>query len=171
MLCRLDWAVSDCVPSASAASESPSVACCRGGSCRQGVRQSAVSLLVLAAGRDAEGGGCDNSGPVGTLTDTMAVLQSEIENLWLINMQNLAQTAASITTGGAHVMYHTKGLAPLTATLLAASGVEAAGEGVDTQKHAATITKGTPGVLHGSFSLLLQDAEGQVIDPHSISAG
>ena len=43
--------------------------------------------------------------------------------------------------------------------------------GVDTDKHAATITKGSPGVLHGSFSLLLQDAEGQVIDPHSISAG
>lgn len=51
------------------------------------------------------------------------------------------------------------------------TGVEAAGMGVDTDKHAATITKGTPGVLHGSFSLLLQDAEGQVIDPHSISAG
>ncbi|KAL3136384.1 Bifunctional NAD(P)H-hydrate repair enzyme [Trebouxia sp. C0009 RCD-2024] len=50
-------------------------------------------------------------------------------------------------------------------------GVEAAGMGIDTDKHAATITKGTPGVLHGSFSLLLQDAEGQVIDPHSISAG
>lgn len=50
-------------------------------------------------------------------------------------------------------------------------GVEAAGMGVDTDKHAATITKGSPGVLHGSFSLLLQDAEGQVIDPHSISAG
>ena len=68
-------------------------------------------------------------------------------------------------------MYHTIELAQLTATLMAASGVEAAGEGVDTQKHAATITKGTPGVLHGSFSLLLQDAEGQVVDPHSISAG
>lgn len=50
-------------------------------------------------------------------------------------------------------------------------GVEAGGEGVDTQKHAATLTKGSPGVLHGSFSFLLQDAEGQVIDPHSISAG
>ena len=55
--------------------------------------------------------------------------------------------------------------------LLMHAGVEAAGMGVDTDKHAATITKGTPGVLHGSFSLLLQDAEGQVIDPHSISAG
>lgn len=55
--------------------------------------------------------------------------------------------------------------------LLSAAGVEAAGLGVDTDKHAATITKGSPGVLHGSFSLLLQDSEGQVIDPHSISAG
>lgn len=50
-------------------------------------------------------------------------------------------------------------------------GVEAGGEGVNTSKHAATLTKGTPGVLHGSFSYLLQDSEGQVIDPHSISAG
>jgi tryptophan synthase beta chain len=50
-------------------------------------------------------------------------------------------------------------------------GVEAAGHGVETEKHAATLTKGTPGVLHGSFSYLLQDDEGQVIDPHSISAG
>ena len=50
-------------------------------------------------------------------------------------------------------------------------GVEAAGEGVDTQKHAATLSKGSPGVLHGSLSYLLQDAEGQVVDPHSISAG
>ena len=50
-------------------------------------------------------------------------------------------------------------------------GVEAGGEGVDTDKHAATLTKGTPGVLHGSFSYLLQDADGQILDPHSISAG
>ncbi len=50
-------------------------------------------------------------------------------------------------------------------------GVEAGGEGVNTNKHAATLTKGTPGVLHGSYSYLLQDSEGQVIDPHSISAG
>jgi len=50
-------------------------------------------------------------------------------------------------------------------------GVEAAGEGVDTNKHAATLTMGSPGVLHGAFSYLLQDEEGQIIDPHSISAG
>lgn len=50
-------------------------------------------------------------------------------------------------------------------------GVEAAGFGVDTDKHAATLTLGSPGVLHGSFSYLIQDSEGQIIDPHSISAG
>lgn len=42
---------------------------------------------------------------------------------------------------------------------------------METDKHAATLTKGSPGVLHGSMSYLLQDGEGQIIDPHSISAG
>ena len=50
-------------------------------------------------------------------------------------------------------------------------GVEAAGEGVDTEKHAATLTKGRVGVLHGAMSYLLQSDEGQVIEAHSISAG
>jgi tryptophan synthase beta chain len=50
-------------------------------------------------------------------------------------------------------------------------GVEAAGEGAETEKHAATLTKGRVGVLHGAMSYLLQDDDGQVIEPHSISAG
>ena len=50
-------------------------------------------------------------------------------------------------------------------------GVEAAGSGVNTDKHAATITKGSIGILHGSMSLLLQNNEGQVQEAHSISAG
>jgi tryptophan synthase beta chain len=50
-------------------------------------------------------------------------------------------------------------------------GIEAAGEGVDTDKHAATLTKGRPGVLHGAMSYLLQDNDGQVTEAHSISAG
>ncbi|HEY2032647.1 MAG TPA: tryptophan synthase subunit beta [Rhizomicrobium sp.] len=50
-------------------------------------------------------------------------------------------------------------------------GVEAAGEGVDTHRQAATLTKGTPGVLHGSRSYLLQDSDGQIEEAHSISAG
>ncbi len=50
-------------------------------------------------------------------------------------------------------------------------GVEAAGKGVATGCHAATLTAGRPGVLHGAMSLLLQDGEGQVLEAHSISAG
>jgi tryptophan synthase beta chain len=50
-------------------------------------------------------------------------------------------------------------------------GVEAAGEGTDTPHHAATLTKGTPGVLHGARSYLLQDRDGQILEAHSISAG
>jgi len=54
---------------------------------------------------------------------------------------------------------------------VAIHGVEASGEGVDTPRHAATISKGSPGVLHGSRSYLLQDKDGQVTEAHSISAG
>ncbi|MCS6943720.1 MAG: tryptophan synthase subunit beta [Geminocystis sp.] len=50
-------------------------------------------------------------------------------------------------------------------------GVEAAGSGIETGKHAATLTHGTPGILHGALSYLLQDEEGQVLEAHSISAG
>ncbi|MGV3711895.1 tryptophan synthase subunit beta [Pseudolysinimonas sp.] len=50
-------------------------------------------------------------------------------------------------------------------------GIEAAGDGVATEKHAATIERGRPGVLHGSRSYVLQDEDGQTIESHSISAG
>ncbi|XP_054818348.1 tryptophan synthase beta chain 1-like [Prosopis cineraria] len=50
-------------------------------------------------------------------------------------------------------------------------GVEAAGFGLDSGKHAATLMKGEVGILHGAMSYLLQDDDGQIIEPHSISAG
>jgi tryptophan synthase beta chain len=50
-------------------------------------------------------------------------------------------------------------------------GVEAAGEGMDTGRHAAAINGGRPGVLHGNMTYLLQDDEGQITEAHSISAG
>jgi tryptophan synthase beta chain len=56
-------------------------------------------------------------------------------------------------------------------TDVALYGFEAGGEGVDTPRHAATIGKGRPGVLHGARSYLLQDDDGQTIESHSISAG
>ena len=50
-------------------------------------------------------------------------------------------------------------------------GVEAGGDGLATGRHSATLTTGRPGVLHGAMTYLLQDADGQVIETHSISAG
>jgi tryptophan synthase beta chain len=50
-------------------------------------------------------------------------------------------------------------------------GVEAAGEGIETGRHAASLTGGRPGVLHGNRTYLLQSDDGQIIDAHSISAG
>jgi len=50
-------------------------------------------------------------------------------------------------------------------------GVEAGGKGLPSGKHAASLVRGRPGVLHGSFSYLLQNREGQVLPAHSISAG
>jgi len=50
-------------------------------------------------------------------------------------------------------------------------GFEAAGDGVDTPKHAATLNRGVPGVLHGAKTYMLQDEDGQTMESHSISAG
>jgi tryptophan synthase beta chain len=50
-------------------------------------------------------------------------------------------------------------------------GVEAAGYGIESGKHAASLTGGSPGILHGNKTYLLQDEDGQIIEPHSISAG
>ncbi len=50
-------------------------------------------------------------------------------------------------------------------------GVEAAGEGIATGRHAASLSAGTPGVLHGNRTYLLQDANGQILETHSVSAG
>ncbi|MFT4305964.1 MAG: tryptophan synthase subunit beta [Microbacterium sp.] len=50
-------------------------------------------------------------------------------------------------------------------------GVEAAGDGVDTERHAASIERGRPGVLHGARTYVLQDEDGQTLESHSISAG
>jgi tryptophan synthase beta chain len=60
---------------------------------------------------------------------------------------------------------------PFLKTAVRLVGIEAAGHGLSSGKHAATLTQGKPGVLHGSYSYLLYDREGQIILPHSVSAG
>jgi len=50
-------------------------------------------------------------------------------------------------------------------------GIEPAGKGLDSGHHGATLLRGRPGVLHGSYTMILQDGDGQVTESHSISAG
>jgi tryptophan synthase beta chain len=50
-------------------------------------------------------------------------------------------------------------------------GIEAAGCGIHTDRHAATLTMGSPGILHGAYSYVLQDADGQILEAHSVAAG
>jgi tryptophan synthase beta chain len=60
---------------------------------------------------------------------------------------------------------------PLAGTGVELVGVEAAGEGIETGRHGASIGAGSPGVIHGTRTYMLQDADGQVLEAHSISAG
>jgi tryptophan synthase beta chain len=71
--------------------------------------------------------------------------------------------------GGSNAMGMFYPYIPFEATRLI--GVEAAGLGLDTGKHSASLTAGSPGVLHGNRTYLLQDANGQITETHSISAG
>jgi tryptophan synthase beta chain len=71
--------------------------------------------------------------------------------------------------GGSNAMGIFHPYIPFEATRLI--GVEAAGQGLDSGKHAASLSAGTPGVLHGNRTYLLQDAGGQITETHSISAG
>ncbi|MEX1079184.1 MAG: tryptophan synthase subunit beta [Homoserinimonas sp.] len=81
----------------------------------------------------------------------------------------LPDAVAACVGGGSNAMgiFH----AFLDDPAVALYGFEAAGDGAETPKHAATITKGRPGVLHGARSYLLQDEDGQTVESHSISAG
>jgi tryptophan synthase beta chain len=81
---------------------------------------------------------------------------------------DLPDVAVACVGGGSNAMGMFYPLAGLGIDLV---GVEAAGYGIETGKHGASIGAGSPGVLHGTRTYLLQDDEGQVLEAHSISAG
>ena len=98
-----------------------------------------------------------------------AIISSEARAQMLEKVGRLPKTVVACVGGGSNAMGIFGGFVNDADVELV--GVEAAGEGLSTDKHSASITKGTPGVLHGSLSYLLQDASGQVHPAHSISAG
>lgn len=94
-----------------------------------------------------------------------SVISQEIKN----QMEGLPDYVIACVGGGSNAMgafYHF-----LDDKEVQLIGVEAAGLGIHTNKTAATLTLGTPGVLHASRSIMMQDKDGQVVEPHSISAG
>jgi tryptophan synthase beta chain len=98
-----------------------------------------------------------------------AVIGREARAQMLAQVGRLPATVVACVGGGSNAMgiFH-----PFVEDVdVELVGVEAAGEGLDTERHSASLSRGTPGVLHGARSYLLQDAAGQVHPAHSISAG
>ena len=101
--------------------------------------------------------------------DFQAVIGREARAQMLSRTGRLPATVVACVGGGSNAMGIFSGFLDDASVELV--GVEAAGEGLGGSRHSATLTAGTPGVLHGSLSYLLQDADGQVAPAHSVSAG
>ncbi|MEO7520216.1 MAG: tryptophan synthase subunit beta [Gemmatimonas sp.] len=101
--------------------------------------------------------------------DFQSVIGAEARAQMLSRAGRLPSAVVACVGGGSNAMGIFAGFMKDPAVALV--GVEAAGEGLDTERHSASISRGTPGVLHGSLSYLLQDEHGQVHPAHSISAG
>jgi tryptophan synthase beta chain len=97
------------------------------------------------------------------------VIGDEARAQVLERVGRLPDVVAACVGGGSNAIGIFTAFLPDTSVRLV--GFEAGGEGVDSGRHAATITGGSPGVLHGARSYLLQDEQGQTIESHSISAG
>jgi len=101
--------------------------------------------------------------------DFQSVIGRESREQLLAREGRLPTTVVACVGGGSNAMGMFSGFLDDRDVRLV--GVEAAGEGVSTGHHSATLTAGEPGVLHGALSYLLQDADGQVLPAHSVSAG
>ena len=101
--------------------------------------------------------------------DFQSVIGREARDQVLARYGRLPDTVVACVGGGSNAIGIFSGFLDAAAVRLV--GVEAAGEGLASGHHSATLTAGSPGVLHGSLSYLLQDQDGQVSPAHSISAG
>jgi tryptophan synthase beta chain len=101
--------------------------------------------------------------------DLQAVIGREARAQILERTGRLPEAVVACVGGGSNAMGMFNDFVPDAAVQLI--GVEAAGAGLDSGRHAASLTAGRPGVLHGSYSYLLQSEDGQVAEAHSISAG
>jgi tryptophan synthase beta chain len=101
--------------------------------------------------------------------DFQAIIGAEARAQVLERAGGLPRSVVACVGGGSNAMGIFHSFVPDVGVELV--GVEAAGEGLESERHSASLTRGTPGVLHGALSYLLQDDAGQVHPAHSISAG
>jgi tryptophan synthase beta chain len=101
--------------------------------------------------------------------DLQRIIGDEARQQSLERFERLPDAVVACVGGGSNAIGMFTAFVPDTAVTLL--GVEAAGRGLETLEHAAPLSAGRPGVLHGSFSYLMQDEDGQVLPTHSISAG
>jgi tryptophan synthase beta chain len=101
--------------------------------------------------------------------DFQAIIGVEAREQVLERVGVLPRTVVACVGGGSNAMGVFHAFVPDSEVELV--GVEAAGEGIESERHSASLSRGTPGVLHGALSYLLQDESGQVHPAHSISAG
>jgi len=102
------------------------------------------------------------------VADFQRVIGKEARRQFTRRFGGLPRAVVACVGGGSNAMGLFKDFVPTAAELF---GVEAGGKGLDTPHHGATLVKGTPGILHGARSYLLQDRHGQVHETHSVSAG
>ncbi len=97
-----------------------------------------------------------------------SVIGREAREQMLRATGRLPDVAVACVGGGSNAigLFH-----PLLADPITLLGVEPGGRGDGLGEHAATLARGTPGILHGTYSLLLQDVHGQIVETHSVSAG
>lgn len=101
--------------------------------------------------------------------DFQAVIGREVKQQILLEQGKLPTCIIACVGGGSNAMGVFYDF--LDDTDVRLIGVEAGGKGLDGEYHSATLNRGTPGILHGALSTVLQDAEGQILETHSVSAG
>ncbi len=101
--------------------------------------------------------------------DFQAVIGREAKRQWRRELGGLPDVVVACVGGGSNAIGIFHAFVPETSVRLV--GVEPGGAGLESGRHGATLVRGTPGLLHGARTMVLQDDEGQIREPHSISAG
>lgn len=101
--------------------------------------------------------------------DFQAVIGREAKRQWRRELGGSPDVVVACVGGGSNAIGIFHAFVPETAVQLV--GVEPGGAGLDTGRHGATLVRGAPGLLHGARTMVLQDDEGQILEPHSVSAG